>query len=127
MGMFKISSKGNFNKTQKWLRKVQAKGYMQKLEQYGQLGVDALQQATPKRSGKTASSWTYEIITEGNKIEIAWKNSNVVNNVPIAVIIQYGHGTGTGGYVQGIDYINPAMRPVFEEITNNVWKEIADL
>lgn len=127
MGMFKITSKGNFDKTQKWLRKVQSKGYMQRLDQYGQQGVEALQQATPKRSGLTASSWSYEIKTEGTKIEISWKNSNVVNNVPIAVIIQYGHGTRNGGYVQGIDYINPAMRPVFEDITNKVWKEIADL
>ena len=127
MSVLKISSRGDYDKTTRWLKKVQARGYLQKLDQYGQQGVAALEQATPKRSGKTAASWQYDVNINGSKIEIVWRNTNIIDSVPIAVIIQYGHGTGTGGYVEGVDYINPAIKPVFEEITQNVWKEIADL
>lgn len=123
----KVETSGDFSNTMSWLKKNKFNNLMSQLEHYGQEGVTALQQATPKRTGLTASSWYYEITQSPGKIEIAWKNSHVENNVPIAVILQYGHGTGTGGYVQGIDYINPAMKPVFDEITNKIWKEIASL
>jgi hypothetical protein len=94
------------------------------LAAYGQLGVYALAAATPKRSGKTAGSWFYRISRSGNTWFISWYNSNIHEGAPIAILIQYGHGTGSGAYVQGRDYINPAIRPVFDVITANVWKAV---
>ena len=88
------------------------------------MGVQALSIATPNDSGKTAQSWSYEIEDRNGSISIYWKNSNVNNNVNIAVILQYGHGTRNGGYVEGIDYINPAMQPLFQEMANEAWKEV---
>lgn len=127
MGNFKIEAKGDYSSIMTWLKRIKFDSLMDKLNQYGQEGVEALRQATPKRTGLTAQSWSYEIISQPDKLEIVWKNSHIENGVPIAIILQYGHGTGTGGYVQGIDYINPAMQPVFDEIVDNVWKEIAKL
>lgn len=100
---------------------------MGKLEEYGRMGVDALADATPVRSGLTAGSWSYKITQTPNKIIIDWENSNRNNNIPIALLIQYGHGTGTGGYVTGIDYINPVMEPIFKGIVDDIWKEVAKL
>ncbi len=127
MAILKTQVYGSYDDTMSWLKKLKFSHYMSHLEKCGQKGVDALRQATPKRTGFTSESWSYEIHTYPGKIEIVWKNSNIVNNVPIAVILQYGHGTRNGGYVQGIDYINPAMKPIFEEIENDIWKEIHDL
>ena len=98
-----------------------------RVQSLAQQGVTALQKATPKRSGKTADSWSYEIEDDGNAITIFWTNSNVENYVNIASIIQYGHATRTGGYVEGIDYINPALQPIFEKITNEVWRAVVSL
>lgn len=122
---FKVS--GNYNKTITSLKKL--KDFIEKgnLDKYGEMGVAALQQATPKRTGKTAASWSYEITMEDGMPTIYWKNDNINDNVNIAVILQYGHGTRQGGYVQGIDYINPAMRPVFEAIADQAWKEVVKL
>ena len=101
---------------------------MDKLNSYGEQGVAALSNATPKRTGLTASSWSYEIEQTSTTITITWKNSNMAREaIPIAILIQNGHGTRTGGYVQGIDYINPALKPIFEEIAENVWKELTKL
>ena len=122
--MIKFVQKGNFNHTEKFLKKVSSKQFFRNLERYAQKGVDALASATPIDSGKTASSWSYEIRTGRNSVEIYWTNSNINKGVNIAVIIQYGHGTRNGGYVQGRDYINPVMRPIFDEIANNVWREV---
>ena len=91
---------------------------------YGQRGVDALKKATPKDTGLTADSWRYEIKISKSDVKIIWSNLNIQNGVPIAVILQYGHATGTGGYVQGIDYINPAIKPIFDDISEKVWKEM---
>jgi hypothetical protein len=88
------------------------------------MGVDALANATPVESGLTAQSWYYEVESGGGRHRITWKNRNVNQGVPIAIILQYGHGTGTGGYVAGRDYINPAIRPAFEKIADEVWKEV---
>lgn len=115
---------GDFSKTKKYLHRVAHASLYSFLKQYGQEGVDALSAATPKDSGETASSWYYDIIQTRSSVKIEWKNSNIVDGVPIAVIIQYGHATRNGGYVQGIDYINPALRPIFEKITESVWKEL---
>lgn len=91
---------------------------------YGEIGVDALRKETPKDTGNTADSWYYEVKEDKGGVTIEWSNSNINKNVNIAVILQYGHGTGTGGYVKGIDYINPAMKPVFQEIADNLWREV---
>lgn len=94
------------------------------LRKYGEYGVIALKAATPYDSGKTAESWDYEIQHRGSRSKIIWKNSNINKGVPIAVILQYGHGTGTGGYVQGVDYINPALKPVFQNLADEAWREV---
>lgn len=122
--MIKFVQKGNFNNTEKFLKKMTSKNLFRNLEKYGEKGVQALSSSTPKDSGKTAISWDYEIKIGQKSVEIYWTNSNVNKGVNIAVIIQYGHGTNNGGYVQGRDYINPAMRPIFDEIADNVWKEV---
>lgn len=124
MSVLKITSKGDFNKTINFLEKAKRALSHSSLEEYGKMGVEALAVATPKRSGTTAASWYYEIEKTNDSITITWSNRNLNENVNVAVLIQMGHGTGTGGYVQGIDYINPALKPVFEKIANDVWKEV---
>lgn len=94
------------------------------LNKYGQKGVDLLRQATPKRTGKTAASWSYEISETKGRYEIVWLNSNINKGVNIALIIQYGHGTRQGAYVKGVDYINPVLQDVFEEMAEDLWKEV---
>lgn len=119
----KYSYKGDLKKTENFLKKsVELR--VEELETYGQQGVNALSKATPVDTGLTASSWYYEIKRSNNSVTIEWKNSNVVDGVPIALIIQLGHGTRNGAYVQGVDYINPALKPVFDSIANNAWSEI---
>ena len=128
MSILSIETKGDFSKTLSWLKKIKFDKLMSKLASYGEQGVMALESATPRRTGKTAASWSYEIEQTKDSITISWHNSNMAREtIPIALLIQYGHGTGRGGYVQGVDYINPALKPIFEEITNNVWKEITKL
>lgn len=122
--MITIEHKGNFEKTYSFLKRISKRDIFKNLDMYGQEGVEALSAATPVRTGATANSWGYEIHSSGSSISIVWTNSNVNKGVPIAVIIQYGHGTGTGGYVQGIDYINPALAPVFDDIADRIWKEV---
>lgn len=122
--------KGNFSKTYKRLHELSlfsSYKLIDTLEKYGQEGVKALQEMTPKDSGLTAASWSYDIEVKKDVITISWNNSNINEGVPIAVLIQYGHGTGTGGYVQGIDYINPAMHPIFKDIAHSAWKEVSSL
>ena len=118
---------GNFNKTKRFFKRASDNKILQKLDRYGREGVAALSAATPVESGKTASSWYYEIQRSGGSFSIRWANSHVNNGVNIAVIIQYGHGTGTGGYVAGRDYINPAIRPIFDKIAENVWREVTSV
>lgn len=116
--------KGDWKKTRKFLKRCSDLDLDDVLNLYGQEGVDALAKATPKDTGKTAASWNYEVTKGRESIVITWKNSNIVDGVPIAVILQYGHGTRNGGYVEGVDYINPAMRPVFERIAARAWGEV---
>jgi len=116
--------KGNFAKTYNFLKRAERRAFYSRIESYAQKGVDALISATPVDSGLTASSWGYEIVNKRDSLTIYWTNSNSNKGVPIAVIIQYGHGTGTGGYVVANDYINPAIRPIFKEIADSVWKEV---
>lgn len=118
---------GDFRKTKSFFKRATEAKFLKDLDRYGREGVAALSAATPSESGKTASSWYYEIVRDKGSFSIRWDNSNVNDGVKIAVIIQYGHGTGTGGYVAGRDYINPAIRPIFDKIAENVWKEVTDL
>lgn len=122
--MISVSSRGGFSKTEAFLRRARDLR-IQILRRYGEEGVRALSLATPKDTGETASSWYYQIKEDKTSTTIEWLNRHVEYGVPIAVILQYGHGTNGGGYVEGIDYINPAMRPLFEEIANSVWKEVS--
>lgn len=122
MIVFKHS--GNFNKTEKFLNKMKKNDLYKSLKPYAEQGVSALASATPIDSGRTASCWEYKISRSRNSVKIEWKNTNVNKGVPIAIILQYGHGTRNGGYVQGRDYINPAIRPIFDKITEEVWKEV---
>lgn len=125
--MISFTTKGDFRHLEKLLKNCSNGNVYQGLEQYAQKGVEALASATPIDSGKTAESWSYEIHRSGKQIEIVWTNNNINDGVNIAVILQYGHGTRNGGYVVGRDYINPAMRPVFDEIAEAAWKEATGL
>lgn len=118
---------GDFKKTLMFFTRLKTRSVRGILEKYGQKGVEALAEATPKATGKTAASWSYEIKMEKEGATLCWKNSNIVGGVPIAVILQYGHGTRNGGYVTGVDYINPAMKPIFDGIASELWKEVTSL
>lgn len=120
----KFEMKGDFDKTKKWLNALKSNKIQSILNKYGEEGVRALQTATPKESGMTANSWGFRVKNSSLSATIEWYNTNEQNGVNIAILIQYGHGTGTGGYVPGVDYINPAMKPVFESIADKVWKEV---
>lgn len=122
--MIKLSSKGSFKNTTKFLQGIDPHYVQNRLKVYGQLGVEALRDATPKDTGKTAESWDYDYFVSDNYARITWTNSNTKNGIPIALLIQYGHGMPNGGYVQGIDYINPALAPIFEAIADSLWKEV---
>lgn len=119
---FEVS--GGFTKTERFLNRMKRREYLNVLDEFGRDGVQALRNTTPVDSGATAEAWDYEIKRTRNYTEIVWTNSNINDGVPIAVILQYGHGTGTGGYVQGRDYINPAIRPVFDKIAEKAWKVV---
>lgn len=123
-GAFKLSNNDGMLTTYNWLKKIQGAKFQHVLEKYGKMGVDALASATPVDSGKTAESWNYKITVYKKTIHLSWTNSNVNKGVPIAIILYYGHGTGTGGYVQGRDYINPAIQPIFDEIKESIWEEV---
>lgn len=123
-GVVSFKHRGNFNKLESFLQKASRTSYKDVLKRYGQIGVQALSSATPVDTGLTASSWSFEIHESGSTISIVWTNSNVVAGVPVAILLQYGHGTGTGGYITGVDYINPALKPIFDDIANAAWKEV---
>ena len=127
MGLVRFKHRGNFNRVERFLNRVSDREYLNVLDHYGQMGVEALSKATPVDTGLTASSWTYEIERTSKQTTISWLNTNTNQGVNIAVILQYGHGTGTGGYVQGRDYINPAMRPIFDKIADQAWREVNSL
>lgn len=122
--MIRFEQKGDFSKTERLLERNKDIDYLAILDKYGSAGVAALSGTTPVRTGLTANSWGYEIVKEKNSYSIYWTNSNIQNGVVIAVILQYGHGTRNGGFVQGRDYINPALKSVFDEIANDAWREV---
>lgn len=122
----RVFSKGDFKKTEKFLNGARVFNIRPLLKRYGETGVRALAAATPKDTGELASSWGYEIQTDRTSARVIWTNSKIVDGVPIAIILQYGHGTRGGGYVQGRDYINPAMRNIFDQLADAAWKEVTE-
>ena len=125
--MIRIRQKGDFSKTTRYLEKVRKTARLTDLDKYGREGVAALASATPVDSGLTANCWYYEVKYSNGSAKISFYNSNIQNGVPIAIILQYGHGTGTGGWVEGRDYINSAIQPIFDRITNDAWREVTKL
>lgn len=127
MGVFSVTHKGNFNNLERFLRKNQKIDIDHYLEEFGKAGVEVLKNATPKDTGLTSESWYYIIDKNDDNITITWCNSNVIDDwYNVAIGIQYGHGTRYGTYVQGIDYINPAMRSIFDEMAEQIWKEVVE-
>lgn len=125
MGTITFTQKGDFKNTDKFFSKLLQTVKLSDLDRYGKAGVSALSSATPVDSGETARSWYYEIVRERGYTKITWNNSHIEKGVPIAIILQYGHGTRNGGWVQGRDYINPAIQPIFDEIAEEAWKEVS--
>jgi hypothetical protein len=125
--MITFTQKGSFKNTERYLSRLKQAQLFAVLEKYGSLGVAALSNATPVEYGLTAASWSYTIVQRPGYYSIRWHNSHNNKGVPIAILLQYGHGTGTGGYVQGRDYINPAVRPIFEQMANEAWKEVTKI
>lgn len=122
--MIRFNHKGNFKKTTGFLERALETVNLGMLNKYGREGVEALNKATPIESGTTASSWYYEITNKNGTAKITFCNSNIHNGVPIAIILQYGHGTKNGGWVEGVDYINPALKPIFDKIVDSAWREV---
>ena len=125
--MIKFRQKGDFSKLTRFLEKAKETVHLGDLDKYGREGVAALASATPVDSGLTADSWRYEITNKQGSAKITFYNSNIQNGIPIAIILQYGHGTRNGGWVQGRDYINPAIQPIFDKIVNEAWREVTKL
>ncbi len=127
VSMITFKQTGDFSKTQRAFEKMREVARKGILDKYGKEGVMALSTATPNDSGETANSWVYKITTTAGQSSITFYNTHVNNGVNVAIILQYGHGTGTGGWVEGRDYINPAIRPVFDKIVDSVWKEVTHI
>lgn len=122
--MIKITQRGDLKRVTEYLYRIKSAIKNGKLDAYGREGVAALMSATPRDSGLTASSWYYRIEQNNGSVSISFHNSHINDGVNIAIILQYGHGTGTGGWVEGRDYINPAIQPIFDKIADNAWKEV---
>lgn len=122
--MIRISHSGSFKNTEGLFKRVKEQRYLRALKKYAQRGVEALSKATPVDTGKTASSWSYEIVVNREGYTIYWDNSNINRGISVALILQYGHGTRNGGFVEGRDYINPALRPIFDEMADEAWREV---
>lgn len=124
--MITVKSKGDFKKTRRFLRKARKMDPRLILQKYGEIGLQALEESTPKNTGLTARSWYYEITSEGHVYYLTYYNSNVQDGVNVAVILDLGHGTSTGGYVQGRNYVDPAVGPILDSIAESAWKEVTD-
>ena len=125
--MIEFRQKGDFSKLNRYFERLKETANVGVLDKYGRAGVAALSSATPVNTGKTASSWYYDIKRQNGSVSIEFNNSNFNKGVPIAIILQYGHGTGNGGWIQGRDYINPAIQPIFDQIVNDAWEEVTKL
>lgn len=124
--MFSLHSHGDFKNTLKFLQGATTSNIRDILASYGQQGVNALARATPIDSGEAASSWSYQVVVNNGSVSIQWTNSSMAGGTPVVILLQYGHGTGTGGYVQGRDFINPAIQPVMDSIADKVWREVGN-
>lgn len=124
--MFKVTHKGNFNNFERFCNRVLKRNYLNILADYCQRGVEALRDATPSDSGETAAAWGYEIESEKGITTIYFTNSHVNNGVNIAILLIYGHGTRNGGYVQGNDFVTPALEPIFQELADKMWREVTE-
>ena len=122
--MISFRQKGDFSNLSRFLERAKETVKIGDLDKYGRAGVSALSSATPVNTGKTAASWTYEIVRQNGSVSIEFHNTNIQKGIPIAIILQNGHATGTGGWVEGRDYINPAIQPIFDQIANDAWKEV---
>lgn len=125
--MISFTTKGSFRNTEKYLSRLSKLQLDSILNKYGSIGVNALSNATPADSGLTSGSWSYSIKSGPGYYSIRWHNSHEVAGTPLVILLQYGHGTGTGGYVQGRDFINPAVRPIFNQIADEAWKEVTKI
>lgn len=125
--MITFRQKGDFSKLNRYFERVKEVVKVGDLDRFGREGVQALSSATPRDTGLTATSWEYSIERSSNRVSIKFNNTNIQNGVPIAIILQYGHGTRNGGYVQGRDYINPAIQPIFDKMAEDAWKEVTKL
>ena len=125
--MISFKEKGDFSRLNSFLERAKETVKLGDLDRYGRQGVEALRSATPKDTGLTAESWHYKIIREKESVSISFYNSNIQNGIPIAIILQYGHGTKNGGWVEGRDYINPTIQPIFEKKKKNAWKEVDNI
>lgn len=121
---FSFTSSGSFKSTEKYLKKMARGDAFRLLDRYGSMGVEALRSATPIDSSETANSWSYKVERKSGRYSIKWTNSHMAGGTPVVILLQYGHGTGTGGYVQGRDFINPAIKPIFDKIADEVWREV---
>jgi hypothetical protein len=118
------TTSGSTAETEAFLKAMAKGDYLSALDPLAQEGVEALRSATSIESGLTGESWTYEILEQGGGVTIWWSNTNVVDGFNVAIGLQYGHGTGTGGWIEGYDYINPAIKPIFDQLADQVWKEV---
>ena len=125
--MLSFRQKGYFSKLNRYFERVKETAKIGVLDKYGRAGVSALSSATPIDTGKTAASWYYEIKRQNGSVSLEFFNSNVNKGVPIAIVLQYGHGTGTGGWVEGRDYINPAIQPIFDQLAKEAWEEVTKI
>ena len=125
--MIKFTHRGDFSKAERFLKKAKDKDFRPILEKYAREGITALQLSTPKDTGVTSESWYYEVAKTNSGFSIYWKNKHLVSGLPIVILLQYGHGTRSGGFVAGRDFINPPMRPLFDKIAENLWKEVSSL
>lgn len=116
-----VKVKGDFKETKKFLNKMTTRDYIKNLHRLGERGVSALAAATPVNTGVTSQSWRFELIEEKGHVKLCWVNDNMVEGIPLVILLQYGHGTKNGGYVVGRDFINPAIRPIFDQIANEAW------
>lgn len=125
--MITFKQHGSFKNTERYLKKLTTLEFNSIMVKFGTEGVNALRTATPKDTGETANSWSFDVFKSRGGFRIAWSNSHINEGIPVAILIQYGHGTRNGSFVQGIDFINPAMKPIFERIAENIWKEVTSL
>lgn len=122
--MITVTTSGSFDNTERFLRRMSNGDIFNALSGYGEQGRAALAEATPKDTGRASDSWSYEVVKSKGLWQIIWSNTDQENGFPVAIMLQYGHGTGTGGYVQGVDYINPAIKPIFDKIAEAAWREV---